>query len=327
LSLAFFPKLLQGPIERSGDLLPQLKIKFAPDYDNLRAGGLLFTWGLFKKLVIADRLGIYVDAVYNSVHQFTGLALLLATYAYAFQIYLDFSGYTDMALGSARLFNINLTQNFNSPYLATSVADFWRRWHISFSSWILDYMFKPLQMRWRHAKNWGTAAALLVTFLISGIWHGASWKFVLWGLLHGVYLAGSVFYRPFRNKLQKRWGIRDHRLGKAGRIFVTFNLICLAWVLFRANNLADAWYVLSHLFHGTKSALSGLLRPLGNLDAVILAVSALVYLTIGSLIKRHGLSSFNKLPLYQKCLIFYSLSMAIVIFGVFDRAGFLYFIF
>src|SRR6185369_6842580 len=136
LYLAFFPKLLQGPIERSGDLIPQLKEKYEFNYGNMRFGLLLFTWGLFKKVVIADRLGIFVDTAYNDVHAVSGLSLLLATYAYAFQIYTDFSGYTDMALGSARLFNITLTQNFNSPYLATSVADFWRRWHITFSRWI-----------------------------------------------------------------------------------------------------------------------------------------------------------------------------------------------
>src|SRR6185369_1442449 len=167
LYLTFFPKLLQGPIERAADLLPQLKAKYEFIYDNMRFGMLLFTWGLFKKVVIADRLGLYVDAVYQDVHAFTGLPLLLATYAYALQIYMDFSGYTDMALGSALLFNINLTQNFNSPYLAISVAYFWRRWHITFSRWIFDYIFKPLQMQWRNWKKWGTATALIVTFLVS----------------------------------------------------------------------------------------------------------------------------------------------------------------
>ncbi|TLM59851.1 MAG: MBOAT family protein, partial [Deltaproteobacteria bacterium] len=156
LSLAFFPKLLQGPIERSGELLPQLKAPYVFDYGNVRYGLLLFTWGLFKKVVLADRLGLYVDAVYADIPAYHGLPLLAATYAYAFQIYFDFSGYTDMALGTARLFNIRLTDNFNRPYLATSVADFWRRWHISFSRWILDYIFKPLQMAWRGGREWGT---------------------------------------------------------------------------------------------------------------------------------------------------------------------------
>src|SRR5208337_5503010 len=122
--------------------------------------------------------------------------LLMATYMYAFQIYADFSGYTDMALGVALLFNIRLTQNFKAPYLATTVADFWRRWHISFSSWILDYIFRPLQLLWRNARSYGVAGALLVTFLFSGLWHGASWGFIIWGMLHGIYLASSIYYKP-----------------------------------------------------------------------------------------------------------------------------------
>lgn len=249
LYLAFFPKLLQGPIERAGDLIPQLKTRYEFNYDNMRFGMLLFAWGLFKKVVIADRLGLYVDAVYNDVHAFTGLPLLLATYAYAFQIYMDFSGYTDMALGSARLFNINLTQNFNSPYLATSVADFWRRWHISFSRWILDYIFKPLQMQWRNWKNWGTATALIAAFLVSGLWHGASWGFVIWGGLHGLYMACSVFYRPYQKKLHKALGIEKTRFLKVWQVFVTFNLVSFAWVFFRAVSLRDAWYLLNKVLN------------------------------------------------------------------------------
>ncbi len=181
LYLAFFPKLMQGPIERAGDLLPQLRSASGFDQQNFRAGALQFGWGLFKKAVLADRLAFYVNAVYGDVHAYSGLPLLVATYIYAFQLYYDFSGYTDMALGTARMLNIRLTQNFNAPYLARSVADFWRRWHISFSRWILDYLFKPLQMRLRYWKSLGTAVALLVAFLASGIWHGASWCFVIWG--------------------------------------------------------------------------------------------------------------------------------------------------
>jgi alginate O-acetyltransferase complex protein AlgI len=249
LYLAFFPKLLQGPIERAADLIPQLKAGYRFDYENMRYGMLLFAWGLFKKVVLADRLGPYVDTVYSDVHAYTGLSLLLATYAYACQIFLDFSGYTDMALGSARLFNINLTQNFNSPYLATSVADFWRRWHITFSRWILDYVFKPLQMQWRNAKNWGTAAALVAAFLVSGFWHGASWGFVVWGGLHGLYMACSVFYRPYQKKLHKALGLEKTRMLKVWQVLVTFNLVSFAWVFFRSPNIGDAWYVVTHLLN------------------------------------------------------------------------------
>jgi alginate O-acetyltransferase complex protein AlgI len=257
LYLAFFPKLLQGPIERAGDLIPQLRQRYEFNYDNMRFGMVLFAWGLFKKLVLADRLGRYVDVVYGDVHSFTGLPLLFATYTYAFQIYLDFSGYTDMALGSARLFNINLTQNFNRPYLATSVADFWRRWHISFSRWILDYIFRPLQMQWRNWKNWGTAAALIITFLASGIWHGASWGFVIWGGLHGLYLACSVFYKPYQKKLHAALGIEKTKLLRYWQVIVTFNLASFAWIFFRARNLGDSLFIVKNLLSFSAPSFNG----------------------------------------------------------------------
>jgi D-alanyl-lipoteichoic acid acyltransferase DltB (MBOAT superfamily) len=293
LYLAFFPKLLQGPIERAGDLLPQIKAKFEFKYENMRFGMLLLTWGLFKKVVIADRLGIYVDAVYNNVHSFSGLTLLMATYAYAFQIYMDFSGYTDMALGSARLFNINLTQNFNSPYLASSIADFWRRWHISFSRWILDYIFKPLQMQLRSWRNWGTAIALFVAFLVSGLWHGASWGFVMWGGLHGLFLACSVFYKPYQKKLHKSLGLEKTTLLRVWQIFVTFNTVSFTWVFFRAKSIPDALYVIINIISNTKISLSNIVNsilPFTNDNSAISHLVTLIFIcTVYSLLKTNYL--------------------------------------
>jgi len=308
LYLAFFPKLLQGPIERANDLIPQLKAKYEFNYDNMRFGLLLFTWGLFKKVVIADRLGLYVDHIYSNVHAFTGLPLLFATYAYAFQIYMDFSGYTDMALGSARLFNINLTQNFNSPYLATSVADFWRRWHISFSRWILDYIFKPLQMQWRNWKNWGTATALVVAFIISGIWHGASWGFVIWGGLHGLYMACSVFYKPYQKKMHKALGVEKTKLLKYWQIFVTFNLVSFAWVFFRAATFKDAKYVVSNCFYGIKGLRSGFLLSQGRLNLLVLVIPFVI--TILLICNKSQMTLINR-PLWQRWLVYYILIITI----------------
>lgn len=321
LYLSFFPKLLQGPIERAGDLLPQLKRRYDFSYDNMRFGMLLFTWGLFKKVVIADRLALYVDVVYNDVHSFTGLSLLLATYAYAFQIYMDFSGYTDMALGAARMFNINLTQNFNSPYLATSVADFWRRWHISFSRWILDYIFKPLQMQWRNWKSWGTAAALFVAFLISGIWHGASWGFVIWGGLHGLYLACSVFYKPYQKKLHKALGIEKTRLLKVWQIFVTFNLVNFAWVFFRAKSLDDALYVLQHLtVFGRLNIFS---MRFNHYEALALLTTSL-FGCVAALLVFNDLLYFFKRNTFIRWAVYSSLLFVIFIFYEFSD-NFIYF--
>ncbi|HXV22125.1 MAG TPA: MBOAT family O-acyltransferase [Desulfuromonadales bacterium] len=329
LYLAFFPKLLQGPIERAGDLIPQLKIKYEFNYDNMRFGMLLFTWGLFKKVVIADRIGLYVDVVYNDVYSFTGLPLLLATYAYAFQIYMDFSGYTDMALGTALMFNINLTQNFNSPYLATSVADFWRRWHITFSRWILDYIFKPLQMQWRNWRNWGTASALVIAFLISGIWHGASWGFVIWGGLHGLYLACSVFYKPYQKKLHKFFGLEKTKSLKIWQIFVTFNLVSFSWVFFRANSLTDAMYILSNMiniFHEFKG-IRLLLSSQGEFQLDVLIISILLFFAISTSLKIKNISSIFIKHSLVRWLCYYSLVIYLIFFRVVKQPQFLYFAF
>lgn len=251
LYISFFPKLLQGPIERQHDLMPQLKAPYQFDYANIRSGLILFGWGLFQKLVIADRLGTYVNPVYADVHAHSGLALIFATYAYVFQIYFDFAGYTDMALGIGRLFGLQLTQNFNSPYLAVNVADFWRRWHISFSRWIQDYVFVPLQMKFRNLGKHGAALALLITFALAGIWHGASWTYIVFGMLHGIYLVAGTYYRPHEKKLYKRYGIDKSRWVKYWQRFVTFNLVTFAFIFFRSDSIGDALYVVSHFFNFT----------------------------------------------------------------------------
>lgn len=323
LYMAFFPKLLQGPIERAGDLIPQLKKPYQFDYDAMRSGMLLFTWGLFKKVVVADRLALYADQVFNNVHAYTGLSLIVGTYAYALQIYFDFSAYTDMARGTGRMFGINLTENFNSPYLATSIADFWRRWHISFSRWILDYIFKPLQLGWRDWGQAGTALALIITFLVSGIWHGATWGFVIWGLLHGIYLAASTYYRPYQKKLHKWLGVEKSPWLKWWQIFVTFNLVSFAWVFFRAGSLGDAWYVVSNLLYGFKGLRSGLVLSQGrvNLLAVVMSFTLIVAISV----------YLTKLkPVFQKYFLFrwflyYVLAFNIIFLAAKSKGTFIYF--
>jgi D-alanyl-lipoteichoic acid acyltransferase DltB (MBOAT superfamily) len=257
LYLSFFPKLLQGPIERGDKLLPQL-VRFLPTSpDNLRSGIYLFTWGMFKKVVVADRLAALVDPVYNNVTAHSGLSFIIATYIFAFQLYFDFSGYTDMALGVARCFNVELTQNFNVPYMARSIADFWRRWHISFSTWILDYIFKPLQFYLRRLPHLRTSLALVVTFLASGIWHGSSWCFIIWGLLHGCYLAFATLISKKKQKLYKYLGADKSRIMAVVEVVVTFHLVCLAWVFFRAARVSDALYILRHTLPELIRDLSG----------------------------------------------------------------------
>jgi alginate O-acetyltransferase complex protein AlgI len=339
LYLGFFPKLLQGPIERAGDLLPQLRAPYHASYDNLRSGALLFAWGLFKKTAVANRLALYVNTVYGDVHSYGGISLALATYLYAFQIYADFSGYTDMALGVGRLFNIRLTQNFNAPYLAPSVADFWRRWHISFSRWILDYIFRPLQTVWRGGRNYGTAAALLVTFLFSGLWHGVSWGFVIWGLLHGTYLAGSVFYKPWASRLAARLGFENHPVRRVVQTVVTFHLVCLAWIFFRAGSVADAWYVVTHLFSGVVEYGVAVLANFNDLahhkelwDPILLGKTLPRFLLLAASLMILFAVSFGRTrlkiqerPAWIRWPAYYLLLCAIAFLSVYDDVGFVYF--
>jgi alginate O-acetyltransferase complex protein AlgI len=325
LYLAFFPKLLQGPIERAGSLLPQLRARYAFEYESARAGLLLFAWGLFKKVVVADRLGVYVDTVYGDVHSFNGLPLILATYFYAGQLYYDFSGYTDMALGTARLFNIRLTQNFNSPYTATSIVDFWRRWHISFSRWILDYIFLPLQIRFRDWRTAGTVLALLVTFLVCGIWHGARWTFVIWGALHGFYMAASVVTEPGRKRLRARWS-PPPTAQKVLRVAFTFHLVCFAWIFFRADTLNDAVYVAGHLFSGIEGAGGRFLLAHGRTEIQIAIVSVLIVVIV-SFLDPDAIAGerFRGKPATLRWVAYYLLVLSILCFASDQQGKFIYF--
>lgn len=323
LALAFFPKLLQGPIERAGDLLPQLKRPYRFDYDAVRSGMILFTYGLFKKVVLADRLALYPDKVYGDVHAYTGLTLVIATYVYALQIFFDFAGYTDMARGMARMFGITLSENFRSPYLATSIADFWRRWHISFSRWILDYIFKPLQIAWRDHGRAGTALALLVTFLVSGIWHGASAGFVIWGLLHGIYLATSTYYRPYQKRLHGWLGTGKNNWLKAWQVFVTFNLVSFAWIFFRAASLGDAWYVVTNIWplSGRELKETFFLRNGGNLMVVLFCLALFFIAALRPEVEAGIKGLFVG---RRRWLFYYAFVMMILICGTFGKSNFIY---
>lgn len=328
LYMAFFPKLLQGPIERAADLLPQLKQPYSFDYNAMRSGMLLFVWGLFKKVVVADRLALYSDQIYNNVGDYAGIPLIIGTYAYALQIYFDFSAYTNMAIGTGRMFGLKLSENFNSPYLATSIAEFWRRWHISFSRWILDYIFKPLQMRWRDWGAMGTATALIITFFVSGLWHGASWGFVIWGLLHGIYLAISTYYRPYQKKLHKWLRLEKTQVLSMLQIIITFNLVSFSWIFFRANSLSDAWYVCTHIFDfvgnlslAKKIGAYAFIKTnilMGNgRDNFVISIFMLMLITI--VCKYKHIRILDK-PIYVRWCMYYILTITILYYGAFNNA-------
>ncbi len=256
LSLAFFPKILQGPVERPAAFTAQLRHPAPFDYQEMRRGLLIAFGGLFKKVVLADRIRMFIDPLFNRPGEYEGTVLLVAVYLYAAQIYFDFSGYTDMATGVARMFGIRLSPNFNRPYAAKSVMEFWRRWHISFSSWLLDYIFKPLQLLGRNLGSGGTALALLATFFLSGLWHGTTWNFVIWGLLHGGIMACSAWSARWRKSLVKRHRWLRGRLAEAGRLVLTFHLVALSWVFFRTGSPGDAWALLTRAWSRPAESLS-----------------------------------------------------------------------
>jgi D-alanyl-lipoteichoic acid acyltransferase DltB (MBOAT superfamily) len=338
LYISFFPKVLQGPIERAEKLLPQLRTEYRFRFEDFRSGIFLIVWGLFKKMVVADRLALFVDAVYGNLNGFQGAPLVLATYLYAAQLYFDFSGYTDIALGTARTFGINLTQNFNSPYLAKTIADFWRRWHISFSRWILDYIFMPLNVGLRNLNRYGTAIALIVTFLVSGIWHGASVNFIIWGLLHGIFLAISVFYQPVRLKyIDKIWGSRSY-YRRAWQIFVTFHLVCFTWIFFRASSLSDALYIINNIFtlsggfQGKENTISDILKILclnqAPRDIFLLVFSMLILVFSGVLNRKYDGKGIETLifkrPFWVQWSALCALSFSLILFSVTIRNSFIY---
>ena len=249
--ISFFPKVMQGPIERGESLLPQLHKPRRFHYGQASYGMKLMAWGFFKKLVLADGLSIYVSQVYDNLSPYTGFSLMLATFFYAIQLYCDFSGYTDIALGSAGILGIRLSPNFRSPYFASSIKDFWGRWHISLSSWLRDYIYIPLGGsrvgRVRHALN------IMITFLVSGLWHGASWNYVLWGGIHGALQIIEGFF-PWNKKSSRfQTDRRLHAMLCIVTVPATFLLVCFAWIFFRAATLQDAFYVIRNMFTGIGS--------------------------------------------------------------------------
>lgn len=247
LYVSFFPQLVAGPIERPENLLPQLHAANKPMWKNTVGGVRKMLIGFFKKVVVADLLSTYVNSVYNNAEGATGFGVLIATVLFAFQIYCDFAGYTDIAIGCAEVMGIRLMQNFNRPYIAESIKEFWGRWHISLSTWFRDYLYIPLGgnrcSKLRHQLN------VFIVFLVSGLWHGAAWTYVIWGALHGAYQIAGYFTKKPRDKFWAKLGVaKDAKWLRALRRFNTFLLVCFAWIFFRANSFADLKILMIKLF-------------------------------------------------------------------------------
>jgi len=251
--VAFFPCILAGPIDRPATLIPQLQRKRVFNYPLAVDGMRQILWGLFKKVVIADNCAVYVNQIYGSdFHTQTGGTLLLAAVFYAVQMYADFSGYSDMAIGISKLLGFRVTKNFEYPYFSQNIAEFWRKWHISLTSWLTDYVFMPLNIKWRDWGKWGMILAIIVNFVLCGLWHGDNWTFVFWGFYHGLLfipliLTGAMFKK---NKIETyRWGFPKPRV--LFNILLTFGLVTIGLIFFRADSISDAFSYIKCLFSET----------------------------------------------------------------------------
>ena len=343
--VSFFPKLLQGPIERPQNFLNQFREKHVLNYDMVTSGLRLMVWGYFKKLVIADRLAYTVNTVFADPSKYTGPSFIIATLFYAFQIYADFSGFIDIARGAARILGFNLQVNFDRPYTSKTIKEFWTRWHISFSTWLRDYIFLPfayfLSRKLKKERYLGIktdnllySVSITLTFLICGIWHGVGWNFLIWGGLFAIFLVVAHFTGKKKKRFYKKIGIQSNNWVYVWfQTFITFILVSFTWIFFRANNILDAYYIITHLFTG----MTNIVNP-ENLNFIInnLGLSKNQILIILFSISLMGFIQyiFSNTILRTRFLInkawlrwigYYIIIVSIIVFGVYNQSSFIYF--
>lgn len=322
--VSFFPTVLSGPINRAEDILPLVKEPSDFDYDLAVRGLRQMLWGFFKKLIIADTLALYSDIVFDNATSFFGLTLITATVFYTFQIYCDFSGYSDIATGTAALLGIKVRDNFKSPYYSRSVKEFWSRWHISLSTWFRDYVYIPLGgsrvKEGRHYVN------LMITMLLSGLWHGADWSFVIWGGLHGIYQVAEDFCHkhlaPKSIRGMKEKDIKRSTLWNIGHGILTFGLVSFAWSFFRANNTKDAIYIATHMPRGLGHIAGSWVMMLNNMTLdgfklawVLILIAVLMAVDFAGR-KQDIYHLFGKLPMAVRWIIYVGLTTFIIVMTI-----------
>ena len=315
--ISFFPQLVAGPIERTSNLLPQIKAKHEFDYDKASYGLKLMAWGFFKKLAIADVISRYVDMVYANIDIATGFDLFIGIFFFTIQIYCDFSGYSDIAIGTAKLLDIDLMRNFNSPYFSTSIKEFWSRWHISLSTWFRDYVYIPLggNKCSRSRRNFN----LLVTFLVSGLWHGANWTYVVWGGIHGL---GQILEKSFIKKE------KDCRIVKVLSWLIVFAFCNLAWVFFRAGTIEQALHYMHRFLISFSNPLSFRHTNIGlgykQLRKILMSIAILGIFDFMS-IKKDVIKIISKRPVIIRWIIYVILLYYIIIEMPLGTSSFIYF--
>jgi D-alanyl-lipoteichoic acid acyltransferase DltB (MBOAT superfamily) len=334
LFVSFFPQLVAGPIERSKNLLKQVNKSHSFNYDNMREGLLIMLWGYFLKLVIADRAAIVVDTVYGNYTEYGGAYIVVASVLFAVQIYCDFAGYSTIAVGAAKILGFDLMENFSCPYFSTSIAEFWRRWHISLSTWFRDYLYIPLggnrKGKVRKYIN------LMIVFLVSGLWHGAAMTYVMWGIIHGVYQVVGALTKPVREWFNKVFGMKPESIGhKLVSIVVTFALVDFAWIFFRADTIGIAIDMIKSMLNlgNIASVIGGGIYELGinawNFKILILAILVLIFVDF---MKYKGIKIRDVIisqELWCRWLCYIAFVWFILVFGIwggsYDAAGFIYF--
>lgn len=325
LYVMFFPQLVAGPIERPQHLISQFYQKHYFEYERVSEGLKIIALGLFKKAVIADRLALFVNPVFDNITAYNGISLIMPVIFFGFQIYYDFSGYSDIAVGAAKIMGFNLVENFRHPYLAVSTADFWKRWHISLSTWFRDYLYIPLGGSRVNPLRW--CFNIFITFLISGLWHGANWTFIIWGALHGFYYIFGGVTSNLRRNISYLSGITKFpKIQKILKIISTFLLVSFAWIFFRANNMSDAFYIVKNMFCLKSLNLTETIffsQPAYELLALIWAF-IFIYLTYIFQFK-NSKSPFLKEKLLLRWFLYYSLILSIMFLGVISEMKFIYF--
>lgn len=312
--VSFFPLLVAGPIERATHLLPQIKKKREFNYENAVDGLRQILWGLFKKIVIADNCAQFANTIFNNSGDYSGSTLVLGAIFFAFQIYGDFSGYSDIAIGTARLFGIDLLRNFAFPHFSRDIAEFWRRWHISLSSWFRDYLYIPLGGS--KGGTWMKVRNTLIIFLVSGFWHGANWTFIIWGFLNALYIMPSIIFKTNRNNLDiVAKGKLLPSLRELFSMGITFGLTVFAWIFFRANNLTHAWNIIIKIF-----STNFLIFPEFDGDDSMKPkiLMTLIFIVIEWLGREQQYAIANlelKFPKFIRWIIYFSIIIATLYFG------------
>jgi len=318
--MTFFPLLISGPISRAKSFLPQVKKRFSINDDKISKAIFLIIIGLIKKAVIADYIGQYCNLIFDAPGTYSGFENLVAVYGFALQIYFDFSGYTDIAIGLAKLMGFDIGINFNKPYSSLNVTEFWRRWHISLSSWLRDYVFTPLTLKFRNWGNAGAIGSIFITFVLCGFWHGANWTFILWGALFGAIMAIEILLAKQRKKIKKKINKRVYNFVSW---FLTFNFVTFLWIFFRSKDMETAGQMFYQIFNEMDWAY---LAPFLNVRSMLVVFILLGFALTAIPSKWYPAITerFISMPLWAKAIVFLAAVQLVIQFQSADVQPFLY---